>query len=76
MHGLVVIEGMTLSGHPWIINEMERNFPTSTYNRKSSIVVKKTVRWIFLRSSSTYNCFNQEKNQTVCIIGPVRKKGT
>ena len=22
MHGLVVIEGMTLSGHPWIINEM------------------------------------------------------
>ena len=42
MHGLVVIEGMTLSGHPWIINEMEGNFPTSTYNRKSSIVVKKT----------------------------------
>ena len=28
MHGLVVIEGMTLSGHPWIINEIlfkERN---------------------------------------------------
>ena len=23
MHGLVVIEGMTLSGHPWIINEMK-----------------------------------------------------
>ena len=22
MHGLVVIEGMNLSGHPWIINEM------------------------------------------------------
>ena len=22
MHGLVVIEGMTLSGHPWIINEI------------------------------------------------------
>ena len=22
MHGLVVIEGMTLSGHLWIINEM------------------------------------------------------
>ena len=25
MHGLVVIEGMTLSGHPWIINEI-KNF--------------------------------------------------
>ena len=24
MHGLVVIEGMTLSGHPWIINEIMR----------------------------------------------------
>ena len=23
MHGLVVIEGMTLSGHPWIINQMK-----------------------------------------------------
>ena len=22
MHGLVLIEGMTLSGHPWIINEI------------------------------------------------------
>ena len=33
MHGLVVIEGMTLSGHPWIINEMNeispRKEPTS-----------------------------------------------
>ena len=26
MHGLVVIEGLTLSGHPWIINEICRNF--------------------------------------------------
>ena len=25
MHGLVVIEGMTLSGHPWIINQMIMN---------------------------------------------------
>ena len=25
MHGLVVIEGMTLSGHPWIINEIKPN---------------------------------------------------
>ena len=24
MHGLVVIEGMNLSGHPWIINEILR----------------------------------------------------
>ena len=23
MFGLVVIEGMTLSGHPWIINEIQ-----------------------------------------------------
>ena len=26
MHGLVVIEGMTLSGHPWIINEIGEFF--------------------------------------------------
>ena len=26
----------------------ERNFPTGTYNRKSGIVVKKTVQWIFI----------------------------
>ena len=26
MHGLVVIEGMTLSGHPWIINEIRKPF--------------------------------------------------
>ena len=27
MHGLIVIEGMTLSGHPWIINEIESMKP-------------------------------------------------
>ena len=26
MHGLGVIEGMTMSGHPWIINEDDNNF--------------------------------------------------
>ena len=25
MHGFFVIEGMTLSGHPWIINEIYLN---------------------------------------------------
>ena len=45
---------------------MKGNFPTSTYNRKSGIVAKKTVRWIFIeivqyliqsgkKSTSTYN---------------------
>ena len=43
---------------------MEGNFPTSTYNRKSSIVVEKTVRWIFIEIVQyvlKYNRFNQEK---------------
>ena len=26
MHGLVVIEGMNLSGHPWVINEMKSTY--------------------------------------------------
>ena len=49
---------------------MEGNFPTSMYNRKSSIVVKKQYDGFSLGSSSTFNSFNQEKNQTVCITGP------
>ena len=51
---------------------MEGNFPTSMYNRKSGIVVKNQYDGFLLRSSSTYNLFNQEKNQPVRIIGPVR----
>ena len=31
MHGLVVIEGMTLSGHPWIINEMKSDTKCSCF---------------------------------------------
>ena len=69
MHGLVVIEGMTLSGHPWIINEMERNFPTSTYNRKSSIVVKIPVQWIFIEIVQYLSLIQSGKNVTVRIIG-------
>jgi hypothetical protein len=55
---------------------MEGNFPNSTYNRKSSIVVKNQYNGFLLRSSSTYNGFNQEKIQTVRIIEPVRILGT
>ena len=69
MYGLVVIEGMTLSGHPWIINEMERNFPTSTYNRKSSIVVKIPVQWIFIEIVQYLSLIQSGKNVTVRIIG-------
>ena len=69
MHGLVVIEGMTLSGHPWIINEMEGNFPTSTYNRKSSIVVKIPVQWIFIEIVQYLSLIQSGKNVTVRIIG-------
>ena len=35
MHGLVVIEGMTLSGHPWIINEMNK-LPYKVFQKKNS----------------------------------------
>ena len=55
---------------------MEGNFPNCMYNRKSSIDSKKQFDGCLLRSSSTYNCFNQEKNQSVRIIGPVRIIGT
>jgi len=49
-----------------------------TYNRKSSIVVKKTSTIDFYRDRPvTYtNWFKQEKNQTVCTIGPVCIIGT
>ena len=34
MHGLVVIEGMTLLGHPWIINEiLEQNRACTLENK-------------------------------------------
>ena len=42
---------------------MEGNFPNSMYNRKSSIVVKKLVPWIF-----------SEIVQYVLIIDSIRKK--
>ena len=38
-------------GHPHCLSVLkifEGNFQTSTYNRKSGIIVKKTVRWIFI----------------------------
>jgi hypothetical protein len=34
MHGLVVIEGMTLSGHPWIINEIFTYFRFAVKNNQ------------------------------------------
>ena len=56
---------------------MEGNFPNNTYNRMSSFVVKRNqYDGFLLRSSSTYNGFNLEKNQTIHIIGPVRIIGT
>ena len=49
---------------------MEGNFPSSTYNRKSSIHTRKKnpVRWIFIDAI--------RKNQTVRMIGPVHIIGT
>jgi hypothetical protein len=57
---------------------MEGNFPTSTYNKKTGIhsSKKKEHDGFLLRSSSAYNCFNQEKNQPVRIIEPVHIIGT
>ena len=57
---------------------MEGNFPTSTNDRKSSIVVKKPVRWIFI-DIVQYLYLNdsiRKNNQTIRIIGPVRIIGT
>ena len=42
MHGLVVIEGMTLSGHPWIINEI-------LFKERNTITLKK--HFFYFRSS-------------------------
>ena len=36
MFGLVVIEGMTLSGHPWIINEIIKRFMSVFALQKSA----------------------------------------
>ena len=36
MFGLVVIEGMNLSGHPWIINEMVER---SLHNTKTRLLL-------------------------------------
>ena len=52
---------------------MEGNFPTSMYNRKSSIVVKKTVPWIFFEIvqylyrivASTNTCYYSENQLLV-----------
>ena len=55
---------------------MKGNFPTSTYNRKSSTVVKKAVRWIFIEINQYLYLIQSGKNQTVRIIGPVRIIGT
>ena len=52
---------------------MEGNFPNSMYNRKSSVVVKKPVRWVPVLIIDSI----RKKNQTVIrIIGPVRIIGT
>ena len=33
MHGLVVIEGMTLSGHPWKLSQTENLFAYAIYGK-------------------------------------------
>ena len=53
---------------------MEGNLPTS---RKSGIVVKKPVQWIFIQIVQYFDKLIQSgKNQPVHIIGPVRIIGT
>ena len=42
MHGLVIIEGMTLSGHPWIINEIICNFLVRTLQYLKKIFLPMT----------------------------------
>ena len=64
---------------------MKGNFTTSTYNRKSSTVVKKAVRWIFIEinqylyliqsgkiSNSTYNR-TSTYNRNLRVLRPNRK---
>ena len=51
---------------------MEGNFPTSMYNRKSGIVVKKTVQLIFIEIVQYLYIIDsiRKKNQPVHGIGP------
>ena len=41
MHGLFVIEGMNLSGHPWIINEIsdQNSIEIPSYKQLNSAIV-------------------------------------
>ena len=55
---------------------MDGNFPTSTYNRKSGIVVKKQYDRFYWDRPVLIIDSIRKKNQTVRIIGPVRKIGT
>ena len=50
MHGLVVIEGMTLSGHLWIINEIKSTADLERQMQhllhKGRFKSKKSSKWI------------------------------
>ena len=51
MHGLVVIEGMTLSGHPWIINEIYIYFFLISGTRPSTMLTMPRSRQSSVTSS-------------------------
>ena len=57
---------------------MEEKFPTSTYIRKSSVLVKKPERWIFIEIVQCLYVIDsiRKKYQPVHMIGPVRMIGT
>ena len=56
---------------------MEGNFPTSTYNRKSGIVVKKTSTMDFYRDRPVLIIDSiRKKIKTVRVIKPVHIIGT
>ena len=61
MHGLVVIEGMTLSGHPWIINEMTQKckwMGLIVYNAcKVNRLLTITYKHIFEQAFYSLICF-------------------
>ena len=60
MHGLVVIEGMTLSGHPWIINEIRIQIIWYVHNKnRNQWVSTINIFWIYLQKKN-YICTCQK----------------
>ena len=62
IHGLVVIEGMNLSGHPWIINEIQANtFHRSVNGKRMKIRSAPIILQDYFLSENVFKISRREK---------------